>query len=408
MEASDTKLEIPAVHAVIRLVLVDDDPCVLRGLSRSLALVDPSLEVMHCGSADECIALLDTMNADAVVTDLHMPQRHGASLLEELRDRHPSILRFVLSGEANPSIFLPASSLALRCFIKPCDAAKLHETVVGALADLRCIRLPEVAHYITRLSNLPSSRRAMREIATSLQDPNLDLVGAGEVLQRDPSMVARILKAANSAFFGMESAVDTLDGAVSILGLDTVLAMVATHQVFSAMPPPTASRLQIEALWEHSIRVSSLARHLGPRLHLGSATVREATTACLLHDLGKLVLACAAPSQFGAAMIRSAADYLPLWQCEYPIFKNHHAEVGACLLHLWGFPEVVINAVGHHHAPHRSGEGRPGPATLVHLADGLVHARSGTGEPVLLDRVHLRNLSLPETLEELLALVPAD
>lgn len=350
--------------------------------------------------------LLETTTADVVVSDLHMPGRHGAALLEELRNRYPAILRFVLSGEANPEIFMDASRLALRCFNKPCDAGKLHAEILSALADLRCIGNAEVVAYINKLSNLPSSRKAMQEIVSILQDPNADLTRAGEVLQRDPSMVTRILKVANSAFFGKEGKVGTLDEAVALLGIDSVLSMVAAHRVYAAMPPPAASRLQIEDLWQHSVQAASLARLAGPRLGMHYATVREGATACLMHDLGKLVFACAAPTLFAAATTRSAVDALPLWQCEYPIFKNHHAEVGACLLQLWGLPKTVVNAVGHHHTPHRCGEQTPGAATLVHVADALAHAQSGRGMHVQIDSVHLRSLSLPETLAELSALLP--
>jgi putative nucleotidyltransferase with HDIG domain len=394
-------LSVPSPHAVIRLVLVDDDPCVLRGLSRGLMMIDDSIEVLLCGSADECLKLLETANADAVVTDLHMPGKHGALLLEELRSRHPSVLRFVLSGEAKPDIFLNASNLALQCFSKPCDATKLHAVVTGALKEIRRIQDAQISLYISKLSSLPSSRELMTEISNMLADPGANLGQVSSLLQRDPSMVVRILKVANSAFFGHEGRVESIDEAISLLGMDSIINMVVAHRLFAASPPPLESHLNLEELWEHSARTATISHSIGPRMRMGPSAIREASTACLLHDLGKLIFACAAPGSFSAAQSRSKAENLPLWQCEYLIFKNNHAEVGATMLHLWGLPSSVVNAVADHHTPHHSGERTPGPVTLVHIADALAHQGDRVQFLVNVDSAHLKALQLPSSIADL-------
>jgi HD-like signal output (HDOD) protein len=164
--------------------------------------------------------------------------------------------------------------------------------------------------------------------------------------------------------------------------------------------------LKLDALWEHCVYVSSLVRHIGYKIKVSPSVMREAATAALLHDIGKLVLAYAAPSAFAAAYTRANAEHMPGWQAEYFIFGNHYAEIGGCLLKLWGLPGTVVDAVSMHHTPHNSTEDRVGPVTLLHIADTLAHTGSSEDVATFLDVAHLKSLNLPEDLHYWLGLRP--
>jgi HD-like signal output (HDOD) protein len=97
---------------------------------------------------------------------------------------------------------------------------------------------------------------------------------------------------------------------------------------------------------------------------------------------------------------------MPSWQAEYYIFGNHHAEIGGCLLKLWGLPAAVVDAVSMHHTPHHSTETCVGPVTLLHIADTLAHAGTSEGVTTFLDVAHLKSLNLPEDLDYWLGLRP--
>jgi len=175
--------------------------------------------------------------------------------------------------------------------------------------------------------------------------------------------------------------------------------MASCHKLLSKLTPSGDSWLPVDSLWEHSMRCSVLARTMGRSLRVPPRMGREATTAALLHDVGKMVLARSSPSSFRAAGLRSSADRIPLWQAEFPIFGTHHGEAGAALLRLWGLPEGIWRAVANHHTPHHEGATGPNVTALVHVADCLSHLNEKDALPVHFDGPAMAAMELPDTLD---------
>jgi HD-like signal output (HDOD) protein len=390
----------------IRVMFVDDDPMVVRGIARNMSMMGTKMSITVRTSAAEALATLEKEMVDVIITDLCMPEVDGAALLEEVRARYPTILRFILSGEARPEIMLKATRMAHQYLSKPCETALLHKTIIDTLARMEAITNPEVSKTISRLEGVPSRQASLAEFLRLLNDNNAPLDQIATSLKKDPGLCARLLKVSNSPYFGHSGSIESLDDAIGLLGMDMIVSMAATHKLFAVTPPPSSSNLHLDVLWEHCVYVSSLVRHIGNRLKVPQAVLREASTASLLHDIGKLVLAYAAPSGFAAAYTRAKADHMPGWQAEYYIFGNHHAEIGGCLLKLWGLPAAVVDAVSMHHTPHHSMENRVGPVTLVHIADAVAHAGTNDGATTFLDGAHLKALNLPEDMDYWLSLRP--
>lgn len=393
----------PDPNRRVRIMFVDDDAMIVHGMARALR---GKADLTLCTSATEALKTLEKIVVDVLITDLCMPEVDGAALLEEVRSRYPTVLRFVLSGEAQPELMVKATRLAHQYLGKPCETPVLYQTIIDALARLRTVQNPDVARTISHLEGVPSRQATLAEFMRLLTDTSVPLDRIATSLRKDPALSARLLKVANSPYFGRSGSIESMDDAIGLLGMDMILSMAATHKLFAVTPPPAASNLSLDQLWEHCVYVSSLVRRVGYELKLPSAVLREAGTAALLHDIGKLVMAYAVPSGFAAALTRAKADRMPSWQAEYFIFGNHHAEIGGCLLNLWGLPATVVNAVSMHHTPHSSGETVVGPATLLHVADVIAHAGTNDGMATLLDFAHLKDLGLPEDLDYWLDLRP--
>jgi len=394
------------VKRKIRIMFVDDDPMVVRGIARNMAMMGTKMDIAVRTSAAEALLSLGKELVDVIITDLYMPGIDGTALLEEVRSRYPTVLRFVLSGEAKPEIMLKASRLSHQYLSKPCETVVLHKTIVETLARMAAIKNPDVAKTISQLEGVPSRQASLAEFLRLLNDNSVQLETIATSLKKDPALSARLLKVANSPYFGHSGAIGSLDEAIGLLGMDMIVSMAATHKLFAVTPPPEASNLKLDLLWEHCVYVSTLVRHIGYKLKVSQSVMREASTAALLHDIGKLVLAYAAPSGFAAAYTRAQADHMPGWQAEYFIFGNHHAEIGGCLLKLWGLPAAVVEAVSMHHTPHNITEDRVGPVTLVHIADTIAHAGTSDGATTFLDLANLKALNLPEDMDYWLSLRP--
>ena len=124
---------------------------------------------------------------------------------------------------------------------------------------------------------------------------------------------------------------------------------------------------------------------------MSAAKADEAFLAGILHDVGKVVFATKAtalPSDMGTVDIVAQME-------------AHHAEVGAYLLGLWGFPNSIVEAVAFHHAPKQATEKGFGLAGIVHVADRLVHLRSENRSASIdtgLQSEYLENLGLEHCL----------
>jgi putative nucleotidyltransferase with HDIG domain len=390
----------------IRVMLVDDDPLVMSGIARNMSMMGVKMDITVRTSAAEALKTLEKELVDVIITDLCMPGTDGTALLGEVHLRYPTVLRFVLSGEAKPEVVLQATRLAHQYLSKPCETAVLHKTIVDTLARIGTIKNPEVAKTISQLEGVPSRQASLAEFLRLLNDTTVPVDKIAASLRKDPGLSARLLKVANSPYFGHSGSVESLDDAIGLLGMDMIVSMAASHKLFAVTPPPAASNLRLDELWEHCVYVSSLVRHVGNKLRVPQSVLREAGTAALLHDIGKLVLAYAAPTAFAAARTRAHGDHMPSWQAEYFIFGNHHAEIGGCILKLWGLPAAVVDAVSMHHTPHHSTETRIGPVTLVHIADTLAHAGTDDDATTFLDTAHLKALNLPEGMDYWLGLRP--
>jgi putative nucleotidyltransferase with HDIG domain len=192
-------------------------------------------------------------------------------------------------------------------------------------------------------------------------------------------MTANIMKLVNSAFFGSRRPITTTDRAVAYLGMDTIGALVLGHSVFKSGVATGIPGFNLEQLWQHSLQTGAAARAIALSENLATAKVDEAFLAGVLHDVGKIIFATKAatlPNDAGGIGVDLAAQ-----------MEAHHAEVGAYLLGLWGFPNPIVDAVAFHHAPSHSSDTGLGLSGIVHIANRLVHQGSknplGSFEPAL-------------------------
>jgi putative nucleotidyltransferase with HDIG domain len=191
-------------------------------------------------------------------------------------------------------------------------------------------------------------------------------------------MTANVVKLVNSAFFGARQPITTADRAVAYLGLDTLGVLVLGHSAFKSGVATGIPGFSLERLWQHSLDTAMAARTVALCENLSPAQAEEAFLAGMLHDVGKVVFATRPPE---------AVDD-PAGSAEEAIarMEAQHAEVGAYLLGLWGFPNPIVEAVAFHHAPSQAAADGLNLPRIIHIADRLVHrneVRAGTFEPRL-------------------------
>jgi HD-like signal output (HDOD) protein len=109
----------------------------------------------------------------------------------------------------------------------------------------------------------------------------------------------------------------------------------------------------------------------------------------LLHDVGKLVLLEHCPQTYPAILEQSMVSGQPLWEIESEVLGASHAQVGACLLGLWGLPSAIVDAIAWHHQPGQYSGAALAVLTAVHVANALIHGDTARLDTAFLERVNL-------------------
>jgi putative nucleotidyltransferase with HDIG domain len=177
-------------------------------------------------------------------------------------------------------------------------------------------------------------------------------------------MTAKVLQLVNSAFFSLPQKVIDPSRAVALLGIENLKPLLLYVHIFSMFDDSKEVSPYVADLWKHSIMVGRLAREIAVMESSVRATIENALTAGILHDIGKLVL-------LHATRQKTGVDYVSIAD-EQDLLGASHPAVGAYLLGLWAIPAPVVEVVALHHRPSESGDDGFTALTAVHVADALV------------------------------------
>jgi len=137
----------------------------------------------------------------------------------------------------------------------------------------------------------------------------------------------------------------------------------------------------VTEVWTHSLRTAEAARSIGRLEGLAVKELDEAFVGGLLHDTGKVVLACNCAYDYARACRLASAESISLLEAERRVFACTHPDVGGYLLGLWGLPVPVVEALTFHHAPAQSLNKNFSPLAAVHAANALVHEATVASSP---------------------------
>lgn len=239
--------------------------------------------------------------------------------------------------------------------------------------------LPDIDTLTQRITALPPLPEAMTAVLLALNRAQLSANRSIELIEHDPALAARLLRLANSAFYGVPGRVASIGDAVRMLGLRTVSGVLAAASVHNAIRIGSCPGFDFQAYWQHAIACALAARALAP---IADLDADEAFLAGLMHDIGQLALAAFYPSHASAALAHAQANDLPPEHAEQAVLGIAHPQVGALLAAHWHFPAPVVRAIAHHHAPEPASNGqRLSLSGLVQVADAVAHALDLLADP---------------------------
>ena len=364
-----------------RILFVDDEPMVLRGLQRTLRKMRDAWEMTFISSAEEALTCLDEKSMDVIISDMKMPGMDGTQLLAEVKQRHPHMVRLILSGHVEQEATIKSVQFAHQCLSKPCDAEVLKQTLAKLFALRDILTDDSIKKIVSQIESLPSLPSMYTEIMSEMQSPDPSLKKVGDIVARDVSMTAKILQVVNSVFFGLPQKIGKPQQAVMLLGLDAIKALVLSVKIFSEFSSKKFSWFNIDALFNHSISVSTYTKTIAKNEKVNQDFINFSLMAGLLHDVGKLILATNFNQTYRQVLTESRNSGHNLSDLEYDTFGTSHAEIGAYLMGLWNLENPIIEAVAFHHRPAKSVSSDMGLLAAVHVANALEHEDDLPSDP---------------------------
>jgi DNA-binding NarL/FixJ family response regulator len=205
-----------------RILFVDDESGILFGLKNLLRKQRHRWEMVFAEGAEAALELLDASPFDVIVSDMRMPGMDGPELLGRVKERHPHVVRLILSGHADREAIQRALPVAHQFVAKPCEADSIPK-VIDRILDLRArVEDPNLAALVASLDKLPSTPSNHRRIRDALADPKTSTAELIAALANDPAVSAKMLHLVNAGYFSNAAGFTKISQAVSFLGAELV------------------------------------------------------------------------------------------------------------------------------------------------------------------------------------------
>jgi len=353
-----------------KIIFVDDEPNVLAAIRRMLRYKRNEWDMYFAGGGPEALEEFKGKNMDVIVTDIRMPGMDGSELLERIRADYPGTVRIALSGQVDLEDVIKSIRAVHQYITKPCQAAELVEKVEDALKSREVLTDPGMQQMVTRIQALPVIPSVFRAIEDELnkQEPSMRIMA--DLISQDIGLVAKILMLVNSPYFGLPQNIRSIFQAITLLGIDTIKTLILSTHLFSEYEDSLIPGFSLQRLWDHSFRVSNIAKLIAECEHLGKEMEMYCRMAGILHDIGKLILANAFPDDYAKAINLVNDQKIPLYVAEKAVFDTTHAQLGAYLMGLWGLPGRTIQGIGYHHLVQEPDMSVP---VIVSVADVIDH-----------------------------------
>jgi predicted Zn finger-like uncharacterized protein len=246
-------------------------------------------------------------------------------------------------------------------------------------------------------SDLPAMPHIVSKAQEIMADPHSDMKSLSQIIEHEQSIVARVLKLANSAYYGLSGKVSTIQHASVLLGHKTIGELISLAGISGFMGDRLKGYgLESGDMWRHSLAVAIGSRIIAKRKK--PELDDTAFNAGIMHDVGKIVLDPYIYERREAFEAFMQDDQETFFEAEMLILGFDHSEIAFELCQKWNLPENQRLAIRFHHHPSLSENNDL--AYIVHVADVMaIMSGFGTGIDSMLHEMEngaLKYLGLQE------------
>lgn len=256
---------------------------------------------------------------------------------------------------------------------------------------------------------LPSLPIIFTQFVDLMGRPESSAADFADVIRLDPPLAARLLKLVNSSFYGLRHRVDTVTGAVSVVGIKALYAMVLSMSVVTAFKGISEKFVDLPMFWAHSIASGVIAKKIAEYKKYPEG--ERFFVAGLLHDIGRLIIFNYLSFRASEAFTLSWNKDEMLFHSESRVLEHDHAKLGGLLLKFWKLPDILVDMVMFHHSPRRSRYKKE--VAVIHVADMITNGMriGSSGERYVhpLDMDAWQTIDMPTThFQELFEILDKD
>lgn len=250
---------------------------------------------------------------------------------------------------------------------------------------------------IESIEFLPMSSFESIQIFNQFNSEELTPKSLAKIIQKDQSIVSRILALANSPLYGLPKKISTVEMAISILGLQTVKDIVTGLSIINAASIEKDRYFNSDYFNYHSYLTGYISQLLANDFKYPVKS--EAFVAGLIHDIGIPIIHRYLNTEF--KLISELKFYRKISQskAEIMILGRTHSEIGSSVASKWNFPDTLIDTIKNHHTPLESVI-NPKLTAIVHIADYIASRECPqfmlTTEDEKLDKEVIKILNIPD------------
>jgi len=233
---------------------------------------------------------------------------------------------------------------------------------------------------LKRIRDIPSLPEVVNKIVILLGQPNTPASEIAKLISYDPGLTSKVLRMVNSAAYGFQRQISSIQHGIMILGFTTVRGLVLSASIMKLFERENSSikgmpkGLDHQRFWQHSLGTAMAARQIGKALHMGD--IDDVFSAAMLHDIGKIVLDVYFKKDYLQVLTEAKRHgVLPHGDAFLTLEENllgiNHTQIGVSLAQKWKLPSAITEAIAHHHAPQNAQEDCQTVVYLVSLANQL-------------------------------------
>ena len=225
----------------------------------------------------------------------------------------------------------------------------------------------DLVKYEVELASFPDIYFQIMEV---LDSPRSSSSYVADVISKDASLSAKLLRLVNTPFYGFPSKIDSISRAVTIVGINELTTLAKGIAVIHFFKDVPSELIDMKNFWKHSISCGVFAKVLAG--HKIGLIGERFFVAGLIHDVGRILMLKKFPHAMTEAIFLSRKEAIPIFEAERETIGFDHAKVGGLLLKEWRFPDSLENSVKYHHSP--SSALNPLDPSIVNVADMMARA----------------------------------